>query len=125
MSADAIRLAAAKVLIYTERLRAAPRDSADRILEYDRLEEAEESFAEAMRVDEFSSATGAARVIISALDEASAASPLDKWTEDDGPVLWWRFPVAEPPYVGTPLDDDWPGYHTHWTPIPVPEEPAA
>lgn len=71
------------------------------------------------------------------------ARPLSEWHEDMGPMLWWRFPIEEPPYVGTPLDlgrtvllqiigaDDpmlrtsfdvggWPGYHTHWTPIPRP-----
>lgn len=48
---------------------------------------------------------------------------IGEWDERDGPVLWWRFPVVEPPYVGTPLDDDWPGYHTHWTRIVVPSEP--
>lgn len=53
------------------------------------------------------------------------ARPLDDWHEDDGPALWWRFPVNEPPYAGTPLDSDWPGYHTHWTPLPpVPVEPG-
>ncbi|WP_091011963.1 MULTISPECIES: hypothetical protein [Paenibacillus] len=26
-----------------------------------------------------------------------------------------------PPYCGTPLDLDWPNYHTHWMPIVVPE----
>lgn len=77
------------------------------------------------------------------------AKPIDEWHEDLGDVLWWKFPVDEPPYVGTPLDlgcrvllkiigaDDpflktsfmvggWPGYHTHWTPLPeIPEpEPA-
>lgn len=69
------------------------------------------------------------------------ANPLADWHEDIGPVLWWCFPVTEPPYVGTPLDlgqtievtlntyasgdqkmrhlvGGWPGYHTHWTPIP-------
>ena len=52
------------------------------------------------------------------------ARPLDEWHEDYGPVLWWRFPVEEPPFIGTPLDSDWPGYHTHWTPHPpIPEEP--
>lgn len=49
--------------------------------------------------------------------------PLDDWHEDDGSVLWWRFPIVEPPYCGTPLDDDFPGNVTHWTPILVPEEP--
>jgi hypothetical protein len=65
---------------------------------------------------------------------------LDEWHEDCGDVLWWKFPVNEPPYVGTPLDTGqavevvirdsvrdykytqhvggWPGYHTHWTPLP-------
>jgi hypothetical protein len=46
--------------------------------------------------------------------------PLSEWHEDYGPMLWWFFPVEEPPYAGTPLDSDWPGYHTHWTPIPIP-----
>lgn len=50
--------------------------------------------------------------------------PLAEWHEDDGPVLWWRFPVNEPPYVGTPLDQGWPGYHTHWTRIEIPTSPA-
>ena len=68
--------------------------------------------------------------------------PLAEWTEEDGPVLWWKFPIDEAPYVGTPFDrghtvelhtwdtadgprvafrtaiGGWPGYHTHWTPIP-------
>lgn len=50
------------------------------------------------------------------------ARPLADWSEDDGHVLWWRLPVTEPPYAGSPLDSDWPGYHTHWTPIEEPEE---
>ena len=50
--------------------------------------------------------------------------PVDKWHEDDGDVLWWRFPVVEAPYVGTPLDDDFPDYVTHWTPLgPIPNPP--
>lgn len=74
------------------------------------------------------------------------ARPLSEWTEEDGDVLWWKFPIVEPPYVGSPLalgktialqivgaDEPflgckfdvgaWPGYHTHWTPIPVPRKP--
>jgi hypothetical protein len=46
------------------------------------------------------------------------AIPGEQYHEDDGPVLWWRFPVVEPPYVGTPNDSDWPGYHTHFTLMP-------
>lgn len=48
------------------------------------------------------------------------ARPLASWHEDFGDVLWWKFPIDEPPYVGSPLDTAWPGYHTHWTPIDVP-----
>lgn len=50
------------------------------------------------------------------------AKTLDEWHEDFGDALWWRFPIDEPPYCGSPLWDDWPGYHTHWTEIPVPSE---
>lgn len=55
--------------------------------------------------------------------EATRPHPLDEWSERDGPVLWWAFPVTEPPYSGTPLDTDWPGYHTHFTRLLVPSEP--
>ncbi|MCY9593742.1 hypothetical protein PC41400_21670 [Paenibacillus chitinolyticus] len=49
--------------------------------------------------------------------------PIDEWHEDDGTVLWWSFPIEEPPYCGSPLDADWPGYHTHWTSLIVPDNP--
>ena len=49
--------------------------------------------------------------------------PLEEWHEDYGDVLWWKFPVDEPPFVGSPLDEHWPAYHTHWTPIPIPQPP--
>lgn len=79
--------------------------------------------------------------------------PISEWHEDIGPVLWWKFPIEEPPYVGTPLDlgqevllqasvpldqtpntqtfagtfmvGGFPGYHTHWTPIPIPQLPES
>lgn len=47
-------------------------------------------------------------------------SPLEDWHEDQGPCLWWKFPVEEEPYVGSPLDVDFPSYVTHYTPIFVP-----
>lgn len=50
------------------------------------------------------------------------ARPEEDWHEDMGPQLWWFFPVEEAPYVGSPLDEDWPGYHTHFTPIPMPAD---
>lgn len=68
------------------------------------------------------------------------ARPLEEWHEDMGDVLWWKFPVTESPYVGSPIClgqtveiavkaygveeimrvnvGGWPGYHTHFTPIP-------
>ena len=30
--------------------------------------------------------------------------PFSEWHEDHGSVLWWRFPIEDPPYVGGPLD---------------------
>lgn len=76
---------------------------------------------------------------------ADTARPLSEWHEDMGPVLWWAWPITEAPYIGTPLDlpqrntlslngreiavfdtnVGWPGYHTHWTPLPaVPVQPS-
>lgn len=50
------------------------------------------------------------------------ARALAEWHEDDGPVTWWAWCghewAGEAPWCGTPLDQGWPGYHTHWTPIP-------
>jgi hypothetical protein len=54
------------------------------------------------------------------LRKPPAVRSLDEWHEDHGTVLWWTLPICEPPYVGAPLDSDWPGYHTHWTAIAVP-----
>jgi hypothetical protein len=53
-----------------------------------------------------------------ALPEGGFAYEREDWHEDYGAVLWWTLPVSEPPYVGTPLDDDFPGYVTHWTRLP-------
>jgi hypothetical protein len=68
--------------------------------------------------------------------------PLEEWHEDMGDMLWWKFPITEPPYLGSPLCcghtveahthqglaarfevGGWPGYHTHFSPIPRIEEP--
>lgn len=71
------------------------------------------------------------------------ARPIDDYHEDMGDVLWWKFPIEEAPYVGRPTDlghtvevtlrghdldklmrgqvGGWPGYHTHFTMIEVPE----
>jgi len=72
------------------------------------------------------------------------ARPISEYHEDMGNVLWWKFPIDEPPYVGSPLDlgftvevelrthanssktalmvGGWPGYHTHFTLIETPSE---
>lgn len=77
---------------------------------------------------------------------------LEEWDESHGDVLWWYFEhgqVCEAPHVGRPDDlgfpiaieittptgepkvfthlvGGWPGYHTHWTPLPpCPAAPAA
>ena len=48
---------------------------------------------------------------------------LDEWNESDGDVLWWKFPVNESPYCGSPLDTEFPDYLTHWTKFVVPNNP--
>lgn len=48
---------------------------------------------------------------------------IDEWEEDDGPVLWWRAPIEEPPYVGTPDDTDFDETYKWWTPIDIPDMP--
>lgn len=57
------------------------------------------------------------------VQENNIARPLEEWHEDYGDAIWWTFPIVEPPYVGSPLWNDWPKYHTHWTPIIVPMQP--
>lgn len=54
------------------------------------------------------------------------ARSLAEWHEDDGCVAWWAWNgrewAGEPAWIGNPNCEDWPGYHTHWTPHP--EQPA-
>lgn len=59
-----------------------------------------------------------------AIIEAIQPRPLSEWHEDMGDKLWWMFPITEPPYCGGPLDLGWPGYHTHFTDIPIPSTPG-
>jgi hypothetical protein len=54
------------------------------------------------------------------------ALPVSEWHEDTGNVIWWRVPVEEPPWVGTPLDSDWTDdYYTHFTPLVIPANARA
>ena len=54
------------------------------------------------------------------------ARSLAEWHEQDGNVAWWAWNgrewAGEPAWIGTPNCEDWPGYHTHWTPHP--EQPV-
>jgi len=67
------------------------------------------------------------RAVIAAWSAAQPyleARPYNEWHEDIGNVLWWRFPIEEPPYAGTPLDDAWTDkYYTHFSLIPIPTPP--
>ena len=63
------------------------------------------------------------RIIANGVTVQECTRPLEEWHEDYGDVLWWKFPIEEPPYVGSPLDEKWPAYHTHWTPIVLPQPP--
>ena len=55
-------------------------------------------------------------------NEKVEAHLAEHWNEDVGDVLWWNFPVEEPPYCGTPLDEHFPKYKTHFTMIDMPTE---
>lgn len=62
--------------------------------------------------------------IVEQLDEPQKvkARLAKHWDEYLGDCLWWNFPVEEPPYCGTPLDDDFPKYKTHFTELHIPDE---
>lgn len=66
------------------------------------------------------------KTYVDQLDEPQAekveAHLAEHWNEDIGNVLWWDFPVEEPPYCGTPLDEHFPKYKTHFTTIDMPNE---
>lgn len=50
-----------------------------------------------------------------------ALRTLDEWHEDEGPALWWNLESGEPPYCGTPLDEEFPynGWFVAWCPLPA------
>ncbi|MGG5253538.1 hypothetical protein ACQYAD_08585 [Neobacillus sp. SM06] len=54
------------------------------------------------------------------LEDAMEPKHIEEWSEDYGDCLWWRFPIVEPPYCGTPLDSDFPDYVTHFTRLIMP-----
>jgi hypothetical protein len=48
--------------------------------------------------------------------------PLSSWHEEIGNVLWWSYPICEPPFSGEPYDSDWPFDENdpavYWVPLP-------
>lgn len=57
--------------------------------------------------------------LIAEVAELRKLHPIDAYHEDFGNVLWWKVPIQEPPYCGTPLDSDFPNdYYTHWSKLP-------
>jgi len=54
------------------------------------------------------------------LEDALEPQPINEWHEDMGDCLWWKFPVDEAPYCGSPLDCDFPDYVTHFTKLLLP-----
>jgi hypothetical protein len=61
-------------------------------------------------------------ITIPSNDDTPKAIPISEY-HDDGIVLWWRLPVEEAPWVGSPDYDDWlDDYYTHWTKIEIPHE---
>lgn len=58
------------------------------------------------------------------VDGLHRAQPQNEWNEEIGNVLWWRWPVCEPPFCGCPWDSDWPfedDDEVRWTPIVEPD----
>jgi hypothetical protein len=60
---------------------------------------------------------------IRAVQPPLVARPKSEYHEDMGDVLWWHFPIVEPPWVGSTLESQWAlveKHVTHWTPLPIP-----
>lgn len=91
------------------------------------LDEDRQKTASAMVLGAMMETSAAIRAVSAAAPAVvvDEARPRSEYHEDMGPVVWWAFPVNEPSWIGTPNDDDWPGYHTHWTPHPRVPVPAA
>lgn len=61
--------------------------------------------------------------LLTELLESAIPIPAGEWHEELNHVIWWRLPVEEPPYVGSPLCDDWTeDYYTHFTKLIEPLE---
>lgn len=57
------------------------------------------------------------------LEDKLTLRKLEEWHEDIGDVVWWKIPIEEPPYVGSPLDSAWiEDYYTHFYELILPLE---
>lgn len=70
--------------------------------------------------------SGEAIVKLAKYEDYNEPKPIDEWDEDYGDCLWWKFPIEEPPYCGSPLDKEWEddnydSYYTHFTRLVIPE----
>lgn len=55
------------------------------------------------------------------LEDSLEPKPIEEWHEDFGDCLFWKFPIEEPPYCGSPLDTDFiDSYYTHFTRLIMP-----
>lgn len=78
--------------------------------------------ANQQKADVYSAAIRVVKQIDEPQAEKVEARLAEHWNEDMGDVLWWDFPVEEPPYCGTPLDEQFPKYKTHFTTVVMPSE---
>lgn len=54
-------------------------------------------------------------------EDANEPRPIEEWHEDCGDCLFWKFPIEEPPYCGSPLSSDFiDNYYTHFTRLIIP-----
>lgn len=53
--------------------------------------------------------------------DSETLHPLEKWHEDEGTCLWWKLPIEEEQYVGSPLDVKFPNNVTHYTKLIEPK----
>ena len=54
-------------------------------------------------------------------EDANELKPIEEWHEDYGDCLFWKLPIDEPPYCGSPLSSDFiEGYYTHFTRLIMP-----
>jgi hypothetical protein len=121
-SSDILLHDAETALMYEE-LRAAIDDGHESMTHADALAEIAAIRAENVELRAKLEAVGAGGVqALSAAPAPLIARSLAEWHEDDGCVAWWAWNghewAGEPACIGTPNCEDWPGYHTHWTPHP-------